>query len=143
MPDPAKLSFAVPAFNSYKEYDRASAVLSVTGTVTAGQFATFSSAVSLKRTSAITLTQFTTSVTSNFHTTGMTYNLLPDLTISHSNGSTATFPGTAPYDIQFQNAFLGDTVTVTVVVSNPNAETLTVVNETITVTLYTVVAPFA
>lgn len=142
MPDPSKLAFAVPAFNSYKEYSRAVATLTVSGNVAAGQNASFSSTVTFAKGESIAFIEFTTSVVSDFHTTGRVYSLIPDSTIFHSNGSTPTFPGTAPYTINFQVTFVDNQATVSAVVNNANAETLTVVTETLTVPLYAVIAPF-
>lgn len=142
MPDPAKLSFAVPAFNSYKEYSWASSTITINGTVPSGQIATFSQTLILPRANSVASIEFSTSVNSDLYVTGMTYTLLPDTNITHSNGSTPTFPGTAPYIIFFQNNFVGDSVTVAATVTNLNAETLTVVTEILTFGLYTFIAPF-
>lgn len=143
MLDPAKLSFAVPAFNSYKEYDRISVTLNITGNVPPGQTAAFSSPVNFKRENSVAFIEFTTTANSDFHNNTDTYTLLPDSTIFHSNGSTPSFPGTAPYIVGFRNAFTNNSVTVTAAVVNiTSSETLTVVNETLAVTLYSVIAPF-
>ena len=142
LPNPIVLAFTIPAFNSYKEYDRAETAVTITGSISAGQTATFGSTVSFSRNNSIASMEFTTSATSVFNTTGLTYMLYAGTSIQHSDGSTPTFPGTAVYTVNFQNAFATDFVTLTAVVANPSSETLTLVNETITISFYSFIAPF-
>lgn len=143
MLDPSKLSFAVPAFNNYKQYDRATAVVTISGTVPSATVATYTATVDLNRENATTSIQFATSVNSTYHSIGNEYLLNPDTFINHTDGSTPTAPGTAVYDIFFQNVFTTNQVTVTAAITNLDADTLTVVAEALTVTLYTFVTPFA
>lgn len=142
MADPAKLAFSSPTFNAYKEYGRVSVTVSISGTATSGSSTSFSGTGDLRRLNAVTFGLLNTSATSDFHTAGRNYGYLPAMYIQHSDGSTATFPGTASYIILLTTEFLGETVTVRAFIGNPFAETLTLVPETLTLTFYTVIAPF-
>lgn len=137
----AALSFA-SAFSHFKNFDRAELSIPVTGIITAGQFTSFSDSATLERTNAIKTMQFSTNVASVYHNTTDTYLATPFTTIQHSDGSTATFPGTAPYLIAFESNYSGNTITVKANVFNPNAEDLTLVGETLTLKLYSFITPF-
>lgn len=142
MPDPAKLSFST-SFNQFKNFDRKEVSIAISGTIASGVAGTYSQLIALDRQNAFTSVQFTTSVNSTFYRNDETYLLMPDTYISHDDGSTATFPGSAPYNIRFENSFNGNLVDIKLTVFNENAETLTVVSETVSVRLYTQIAPFA
>jgi hypothetical protein len=143
MPNPRNLSFAVPAFDSFKNYDYEPATISISGTVAVDSTGSYTATVNLRRSNAIVSAQFSTIVNSTSHATGRVYAFLPNMRIDHADGSTATSPGTAAYNIFFENEFLGDTVVVKASLPNPYGEILTVVTETLSFDLYSFIAPFA
>lgn len=142
MPNPAKLSFALPSFDAFKNYDRKTITITISGTVGANNTITYSGSTTLSRDNSITSVGFTTSANSNLHGTSQTYLFLPETVVEHSDGSTATFPGSAAYSIIFINEFSGNDVTITARIGNPYMEVLTPIPEVLSFTLYTFIAPF-
>ena len=143
MPDPTKLSFAIPAFNAIKNYDRGTLTVSISGTIASGAMGTYAASTTLRRDNSTISAGFTTSVTSNSHTASRQYYFVPDTRIDHGDGSTPTFPGTAVYSIVFETSFSGDNLTIRATIGNETAETLTVVSETLEFEFYSYIAPFA
>lgn len=142
MADPAKLSYS-SSYDAFKQYDEATASISISGTVGAGVLASYSDTATLSRESSIVQLYYTTTVNSDLHATGRHYLYLPEVQIVHSNGSTPTFPGTAFYNILFESLFTLNTITLKATIFNPDIETLTVVSETLDFELFSFVAPFA
>jgi len=142
MVDYSKLAFLTPQTNNFKEYARSPATISITGTVTSGNTATFSADTTLSVDDSITMVDFSTSVNSIFHRTGRFYRLAEGSQIAHSNGSTPTLPGTANYIVFFACELSTALLTLKVLVFNPNADTLTLVDETLAFDVYSVIAPW-
>jgi hypothetical protein len=141
MPDPSKLAFST-AFDAFKNNDYKTGTIAISGTVGVGAVTSYSGSVTLDRSDSVTQIYFTTSVNSDLHSTGRNYLYTSDNTIQHSNGSTATFPGSASYALLFTTEYSGSTLTLKANTRNEFFETLTVVTETISFEVYTFVAPF-
>lgn len=141
MPDPSKLAFST-AFDAFKNNDYKTGSLTVSGTVAASTFASYSGTVTLDRADSVTQIYFSTSVNSDLHSTNRNYLYTSDTTIQHNDGSTATFPGAASYVLLFTTEYSGATLTIKANMLNEFLETLTVVTETINFEVYTFVAPF-
>lgn len=142
MADPAKLAFAVPAFDAFKNNDYKTGSLAVSGTIGASSSASYSGSATLSRSDSVTQIYFSTSVASDYHATSKNYLFTSDTLIHHSNGSATGFPGSATYDIQFSVGYSSNTLTLTANILNQFPSTLTVVSETISFEVYTSVAPF-
>lgn len=141
MADPSKLAFST-AFDAFKNNDYQTGSLTLSGTVANNTLASYTGTVSLDRADSVTQIYFTTSVNSDFHSTGRSYLYTADTTIQHSDGSTPSFPGAEPYTILFATEYSGSTLTLRAYVLNVTGETLTVVTETVNFEVYTFVAPF-
>lgn len=130
-------------YNSFKNNDYATGTLTVSGTIAAGAFATYSGSVTLNRNESVSQIYYSTSVNSRITSTGLTYLLTSDSQIIHDNGSTPTFPGTASYGFVFTVSYTNTGITLTANAFNPYIETLTLVTETISFQAYTFITPFA
>lgn len=129
-------------FDSFKNNDYTTGSLTITGTIGAGLLASYSGTATLNRDDSVAQIYYSTSVNSDYNSTGNLYLFNSDTIIQHSNGSTPTLPGTATYSILFSVGFSGDTMTFTANILNPYANTLTVVTETVSFQAYTFIAPF-
>lgn len=138
--NPAALSFST-IYNGFKNNDYKAASISVSGTISANGSASFPVTIPLSRDESVTQIYFSTSRNSvaSLFTTG-TY-LLPNV-ISYDNGSTPTFPGTAPYSVGFLVNFSTSQVTITAFIGNPYAETLSSIAATYDLSVFTFIAPF-
>ena len=96
----AAISFS-NIYDSFKNNDYGTGSLSISGTVSASTLATYSGTVTLNRSDSVAQIYYATSVNSDNNQSGLNYLFTNDTTITHSNGSTPTFPGTAAYTLLF------------------------------------------
>ena len=137
----AALSFS-NVYDAFKNNDYQTGSLTISGTIPAGNIASYSGTVTLDRADSVAQVYFTSTVNSLFTSTNQIYLYSAETTIEHDNGSTPTFPGFAPYTILFSLGYSSTTLTFTANILNPYSETLTPVTETISFEVYTFVAPF-
>jgi len=139
--NPQALSF-FSGFDSFKQYDKKSASLTVSGTV--ASFSTFSGSVIIGRANSVTQIYYSTDVSSDFHAPGQKHLLMAGAFILHADGSIAADPGNPvyTYDIQLTASYTSTTVGLVASVQNPYASDLTPITETLSFTVYTFVGPF-
>lgn len=140
MADPAKLALA-STFDAFKNNDYKTASITVSGSISAG-LTRFTTEIELDRDESVTEIYFTTSVSSLYHSPSRLYILLPDSSIYHNDGAAPPGFPTASYNLDFENIYEQNTLTLSLSVASPFPDPLTLVTETIEFEVYSFIGPF-